>query len=160
MRMSINNVNKKAAFTLIEILVVMGIVGIIVTVSFLSLSGYRQRSALDNAAQSIAAFLRDAYQRSINQESGSEWGVRFEQVADGRDFYALFSGPVYVSAASTRYLPVSVEFSDPVSGSKDIIFEKLTGLPTVAPFGITVFLTSDPSVSKTINVNAVGQIQY
>lgn len=145
-------------FTILEILVVLGISVIVGTVSFLSLANFRQNQSLDSASKSIVAFLRDAQSKSIGQDGGLEWGVRFENSANGRDSYYLVRGPAFTGVQSTAFLPSSAEFSDPTQGTmKEIIFSKITGLPA-SPATIIFRLASNPSVEKNININAQGTI--
>lgn len=150
----------KRGFTLIEIMIVVGITALLGSTVLLSFSSYRQRQVLENSARTIVAVLRDAHQRAVNHEAGKEWGVHFEKgLGGGRDYYAFFSGPMYLSPAQLTFLPNPVIFTDPASGSKEVIFEKLTGLPSVA-ITVTIALISDSSISKTITVDSVGKVQY
>lgn len=146
---------KKSGFTLIEMLLVLAITVILATVGLLSLSGVRQRQSLDLAGKSLIAFLRDAQQKSISQESGNAWCVRLDNVEPGRDSYYLYPSTCSGTPATVVALPSSVEFSTP---TQDVTFSKVTGLP-VSPATITIRLVGNPSVTKTITINAQGTIQ-
>ncbi len=146
-------------FTLLEVLIVVALTVIIGLGGFLSLSGFRQEQDLNLTAKSMVGFLRDVQSKAANQESATEWGVRFDNPASGRDAYMLFSGPAFIAASTTVSLPASVEFSDPASGSsKDTVFAKITGLPDSAA-SVTIRLISNTSSTKTITINAQGAIQ-
>ena len=145
--------------TLIEILISIAIISLLGTTVLLSFSGYRQRQVLESSVRSLAATLRDANKKAINQDQGKEWGVHFERALSGRDFYAIFNGPVYLTPVQIVYLPFALRFIDPASGSKEIIFEKLTGLPSMAT-NIVIALTSNVAVSQTVTIDGVGKIQY
>jgi len=150
---------KLSGFTLAEVLIVVGLIAIIGLGGFLSLSRFRQEQEIRLASKSMVGFLRDVQSKAINQESGTEWGVRFDSPAGGRGAYMLFSGPMFVAASTTVTLPSSVEFSDPASGSsKDTVFEKITGLPDSAA-SVTIRLIGNTSSTKTITINAQGAIQ-
>jgi len=121
----------RRGFTLIEMLVVAGVVVIIALTVGLNLLGFIGGQDLDNATGVILAFLRDAQQRAINQEGGRYWGVRLENLS-GRDRYLLFSAtdPNLSSFATTSlgYLKRSVEFVQPTANSSStILFNKIRG---------------------------------
>jgi prepilin-type N-terminal cleavage/methylation domain-containing protein len=142
-------------FTLIEMMIVLAIIVILATVGFINFAGVRQHQKLDLAGKSLIAFLRDAQQKAISQESGSAWCVRLENLETGRDSYYLYSGTCSGAPAVVVVLPSNIGFVTP---TQDIFFSKVTGLPASAAT-ITIRLEGDPSVTKTITVNAQGTIQ-
>lgn len=148
-------VAKRGGFTLIEMLIVLSIGVILGTIGILSLSNYRREQSLRLSAQSIVAFLKDAQSRSISQEEGLQWGVRFYEPAGGRDSYYLFTDPAV--PRSVVALPASVEF-DPASGPfpKDVTFAR-TGLP-LSSAAVIIRLSGNPTATRTITVNAQGTI--
>ncbi len=150
------------AFTLIELLIVIGITAIISVVAFMNLFGYRGAQDLDLAVREIVMSLRNAQDRSISQESGNRFGVHFENPAGADDFYDLFSGTTYATGTiiAKSALRPTVQFSDPASGiSKDVLFSPVSGLPSVSTT-IIISLKRDASVSKTIIVNTNGNISF
>lgn len=146
--------------TLIELLIVIGILVLIGTVGIVSLSGYRSRQDLDLSARRIVNALRDAQQRAITQEAESQWGIRFQGVDSGKDLFHLFSGPSFTAATSTYDLPPTIEFAD-LGGNKtlDVVFSKLTGLPT-STAEVKIRLAGDTSVTQTISVSSAGRVSY
>lgn len=147
-------------FTLIELLIVMSIAAIIATIGGLTLFSYRPEQDLDLAVKSIVTVLRDTQQKSIAQESESQWGVHFENVSDGRDFYATFSGPSYSTSTAAYYLKSELEFSEPANGlTKDIIFAKVTGLPQ-SQESVKIRIANKPESEKTITINSNGKVEY
>lgn len=150
-------------FTLIEILITIGIIAVVSTVGFLSLFGYRGRQDLDLTTQEIVITLRNAQDRSISQEiDAGRFGVHFENPSSAEDFYDLFSGTTYATGTiiSKNSLRSTMQFSDPTSGNnKDVIFTPVNGLPN-ASTTITISLKRDSSILKNIIINTNGRINY
>ena len=121
--------NKRSkAFTLLEIIIVVGITAVLAGVSITYYASQKGSKTLDAAAQEITGYLRYAQRKSIAQQEGKQWGVHFENPASGRGSYSLYTGATYSSPVETRYLPAGIEFQIPSSNSSSTIsFDKLTG---------------------------------
>ncbi len=145
----------KSGFTLIELLIVIGITVLMSTIGLLTLVNVRANQQLRLTSENLVTFLRDAQQKSISQESGLQWGVRFTHQAGGRDSYQLISGPGFNPAGSVVTLPNGVEFA---SAYSDVTFAPSTGLPG-APATLIMRLTGNTSTIRTITINAQGVIQ-
>ncbi len=154
---------KQFGFTILELIIVIAIIAVIAGIGLVNLISYRQRQNLKIQTEELVAVLRNSHDRSVTQESGSRWGVHFENPAgDNNDFYDLFSGTSYSASAvvSRTALPPALQFDIPSSGaSSTIIFAPVTGFPNVSTT-IKISLMSSPSASSTIIVNTNGQIQY
>ena len=157
------------AFTLIELIISMGILAILAGVGFINLANYKQQQDLNSAAQEIVEVLRNAQNRSLSQEAtsttgtGGSWGVYFNNpTGSGNDFYELFQGANYSNGTVVlrSNLPSNVQFDIPASGSSStVIFSPITGLPNAA-LTIKISLISKPTSSSTITINTNGKIQY
>ena len=148
-------------FTLLELMVIMTITLIVGTASFLSFPAFRSRNTLRLSGDELRGQLRDAQFRAISQDSSSKWGVHFEGVPNGNDWYAVFSGDTYAGGAvqTKSSLPSNLKFIDPAEGaSKDVIFEKLTGVTAATAANIS--LIDNTQVFYAININANGLISY
>ncbi len=60
------NAKKSAGFTLIEIIVTIGIIGILAIVAIVNYSGTNQRKSLDGAARQLMADMMYVQQKNIN----------------------------------------------------------------------------------------------
>lgn len=121
----------KKGFTLIEIMTVLGIVIILAVVAFQNLGGFSRKRSLDSTIQSMTVFLRDAQQRSINQESNRYWGVRFENLST-EDSYSLFNATDTLLSGLTVVRKVllksSLDFiTPPVNSNITVLFDKISG---------------------------------
>ena len=151
----------RKGFSLIELLITIGIVAVLGTIGTMNLVNYRSRNILDLQTQEIVATLRDAQSRSISQENGRPWGIHFENPSSDSDYYSLFASSTYNSSDinSTTTLNSAVVFLDPsAGGSKNVNFSAVTGLPSAAD-SLAIALKANNSVSSTITINAIGQIQ-
>ena len=166
----------KKGFTLIEMLLsitIIAIIGVVGTIYFLNL---RDRKILDETAEEIVFALRNAQQKSISQEIGPDgevlyWGICFINSGEGNNSYELcsdscvFLGGEETYCISTSFFDRSAVFLNPSSGNRSFIgFIKRTGerrnLLSYYTSTVTIALTRDNSISKTINVNEKGVISY
>ncbi|MFA5099041.1 MAG: type II secretion system protein [Candidatus Paceibacterota bacterium] len=151
---------KVNAFTLVELIVSVGVVIVLFSVGVISLVNYRNSQEVVSEGQKIVSALRSAQNNSLSQEGGTNWGVYFENTSENGAFYVVFSGPAY--SATTTYsknvLSSNVKFDLPASqSSSSVIFAPVTGLPG-AGLTIRISLKNNPGVVNTITVYANGVI--
>jgi type II secretory pathway pseudopilin PulG len=138
---------KTKAFTLLELLIVVGITTVLAGVGISSYVNQQRAKLLDTSVQEIVGYLRYAQQKAMAQENGQQWGVHFENPSLGDDFYALYCGSTYealerthnlaketeyripsifypfyafarfISSVETRYLPKGIEYESPTAGN-------------------------------------------
>ncbi len=147
----------RKGFSLVEILIVIGITAVIGVVVLTSLTGRRHRVELENTARQIATLLREAQSRSMSQDSSTSWGVHFENSTTTAAFYELFSGTVYSTSSVVGHyrLPNIVRFatsSVPSGSSSTVIFAQITGLPS-ASTTISLELVAGPGGVAGPNVS-------
>ena len=136
-------------FTLIELLITVAIAAAFSYGGLLALVDYRGRQDLSLTSRSIVAILRDAQSRSESQEDGKLWGVRFDSVERS---YGIFYGTTCVPEGfvSKVNIKANLEFSDPLTGVKDVCFKKISGASTFAgPVGESLRLVSNPATSRS-----------
>lgn len=150
--------------TLIELLIVIGIIGILASVTFLSLFGARKQNDLNGTSQNIAALLREARSRSVAQSLSTSWGVHFENSTATSPFYALFFSAEYGPTVTIGYyrLPSSVGYASlsiPSGSFKEVTFSQLNGLASVST-SVSIYLLASPTNSSTINIASSGAVSY
>lgn len=148
----------KKAFTLIEIVVVLAILG--VAIGLFSLYGQTSqvRSDLNSQRDIFVSYLRLAQSDASSGKDSESHGIHL-----ATDSYTVFTGDTYVEGESGNFtltLPASLIF-DNINlngGGTDIIF--------ISPFGETetygtVDLFSE-QINKTsqITINSLGLINY
>jgi len=137
-------------FTLIEIMVVLGLVGVIaalsVAVSFNSLG----RSSVHTERDTLVSLLWVARTKSLANVDQSAHGVHIEA-----NTFTVFTGDTYsASDPKNRVTPRNTAIS--ISGPSDIKFLQLTG--DVAGAG-TITLSGVGS-TQTIEINDAGRIEW
>ncbi|MFA6553598.1 MAG: type II secretion system protein [Patescibacteria group bacterium] len=63
-------------FTLIEVLIVVGIVAVIATFGSMSLAASRERAQTRSTGDSVVQLVREAQSRSMTAQNGRAWGLR------------------------------------------------------------------------------------
>lgn len=154
----------RKGYTLPELLIAIGIILILGLVSLAGFVNRRNESELDATASRMAALLREAQSRSVSQDSGASWGVRFDNGESGAGaYYALFSVPYTTSSLSGQYpLPAWVKYvtSSIAAGSHaEITFSQISGL-AAGSSSIAIQLTQKPQSSSTISVASSGAVSY
>ena len=152
----------KNGFSLIELLVVIGIIVVISSIGAGFYVNYNKSVEIDSFSKTLSSDLKQAQSKSMIGQNDSnslsvKWGIHF--VNGVKDYYEVFSTPTdYSDSAkiivSTNYLPSGITFSDPAdSSSKDIIFNKISGGTSVSSVDI-----SSGNITKTISVSSIGNI--
>ena len=147
-------------FTLIEIVIVLGVVAGLLVVGFLSLGNLRGKQALDSVLQEITVAARDTQKKSIAQEEGARWNIRFSNDGAGDYRYEVFSGVAYSPSAVQKIsrLRNSVRFTDPfASSTRDVFFNPLTGRPLETKIISLANRRSDGLVGDVI-IKSLGSI--
>jgi prepilin-type N-terminal cleavage/methylation domain-containing protein len=138
-------------FTLIEILIVIGVLAIIVaSATPLTLDFYNSRQ-LDLYEQGLVQKLRQAQTKAMETENDSDFGVYLTS-----NEYVLFQGSSYsgrdTNLDETIDLPDNLE----VTGMDEIIFDKLSGKPSQTR-EITLKIGAE---KETLSINEVGMVSY
>lgn len=159
-------------FTLIEILLVMGVTSILLVVGAINMLGYIGRQNLESEARAIVALMRDAQSKSAGQYNESRWGVYLSNNADStRDSYAIFQADETLVASTTytgipgltlqnKTMRSNVEFASPSEATTTIIlFAKISGTPNASTTAV-LRLINDPTSQKTIFISGNGKVDY
>ena len=145
-------------FTLTELIIVIAIIMIITTVSFVGLFNYRNRQNVSLTVDEVMAVVRDTQNRSFTQKDGQQWGIRFKNASD--DQYEVFKGAVYSSTTLDRVynLRREVKFGEPAEGFVfDVIFNPITGKPNFSKI-ISLFGGASQKTVGDIIINISGLI--
>jgi hypothetical protein len=109
------------------------VIAIVALAGGLLLIQQNRQQALNNGAETLRAFLRDAQQRAILQEEGFYWGLELENVpAPDRDRYSLIAAPDLIASSrqlvSTGYFKSILDLKEPVEGKTAVVlFDKISG---------------------------------
>ncbi len=129
----------KKGFTMVELLVTLGVIAVIATFSVIGLSGYRSTATLTSATKQVGALLREAQSNAMAQSQGAAWGVHFDNTIATAAFYSLFytMNGTYASSVQVNRSLLSAgvcyaSSSVPVGSSTDIIFSGISGRPSAS----------------------------
>jgi prepilin-type N-terminal cleavage/methylation domain-containing protein len=153
---------RQRAFTLLELLLVIGIMGLFLGLSIPSFRVFDQRSSLQNAAQEMASTLRLAQSKTLASQDGARYGVSFTTGVVPHA-YTLFQGTSFESRDPAKdevvQLSGKVEISVLALGGKsEIVFEKITGRPSVSGT-LTLARVADPTQTRVLSILASGTVQ-
>lgn len=141
----------RAGFSLIEILVVIGIFTVLLTVSTSVYNNIKSHSNLDLATNGLVEALRFAQSSAQSGKGDSKWGVEVFS-----DKVLVFKGNAYLGrdVAFDKVLDFAGGIS--ASGLSEIVFEKLTGATST----VGTVVLSNTSGNKNIYINEKGTVTY
>lgn len=146
------NLNKmKKSFTLIEVILVIGILAFILGLTIPFLMDFNSSQNLDETTEEIISVLRKAQSKSIAGEKDSSWGVNFSQPFQ----YILFRENFNPGSPENEIYEYSKNINL-TSNFPEVKFEKLTGR---IDNQFEIVLTSGNKKNK-IFVNREGTIDY
>lgn len=143
----------KRAFTIIELLLALGIIGLIAGIGLPFYFSFYERSSLESATRIVAHSCRraEAYARALRGDSA--WGVRVSP-----EQATLFKGNDFASRDADWDEIASWPVSLSVSGADEIVFSPATGQP-LAPANL-VLESANGEASSTIAISAKGLVTY
>jgi len=147
----------KKGFSLIEILVVIGILSILVGFVLVIMNSFQKERVLDATAEEIINSLRLAQSKTLASEGASPYGIYFEN-----DRFTLFKGAFFDSASPdnlVHQLPTTLLISqiNLTDGTSSVAFERLTGYAE-AEGTIKIEMASDASQNKIIYIDSSGTV--
>ena len=157
-----------SAFTLVELLIVIAVVGVLSAASIPVFSSFTNSQRLSQAAKDVKNDLRSAQNRAINGVEGKAWGVN---VVVDNTYYTMFKCPTSVSPNYTlancssgsvqRNLPSGFTIKNP--DFANLTFDSANGnlyvdgvLQTSGDFSFQIDLSGS---RRTIIISAGGKIK-
>lgn len=140
----------KRSFTLIELLIVIGIIGALAGVSAPFLSTFLGGKQLTTTTDKVVRTLRKAQNYALSGKKDSVWGVHYES-----GLLVLFKGDDY----DVRETDFDEKFNLPrivsIAGWTDIYFRKLRGKPLPETLEITITMLNE---EQTVTINSEGTV--
>jgi prepilin-type N-terminal cleavage/methylation domain-containing protein len=143
-------------FSLIEMLIVIGIIALLVGIGVNSFVSARNSKQLDVTLQAVASKLYEAKSSAISGKNGQNFGVKFNSSS-----YVYFVGSSFNpsdSANVTFQIPSNINMTYTLPGPDyAVIFSRMTGKPQVSG-NITLTRTDNASSTQTIVIGTLGDI--
>ena len=145
-------------FTLIEILVVIGIMTVVFLFSSFIFANRQPLVQLDMASSEMLSVLRQAQNQSLARKASSSWGVYFDEL--NSSVYIMYAGINYQNRDASHDLEFNMGemiswFSDSTIG--DMRFSSVSGFPVSTT---TIMIKHDDfSDIKRIYINEMGKIE-
>ena len=149
--------NTKNGFTLMELVVVLGIIGFLISITFSIFSSFKNNESLNVSSGLVVEVLRQAKHSTIDSKNSNQYGVHFDS-----DSIVLYVGPVYSAVSPTNQIyrfssDISV-YSTNLNGSgNDVLFNKVTG--DTNNNGTITLRSQTASTTKTITIYKTGLIE-
>lgn len=142
-------------FTLIEILVIVGIIFLLAVIGFSGFVVFSEMESINSSIDLIISALHSARTQTLSSKQADQYGVHFEN-----NKIVIFKGTAYnPSDPSNKEKPISskVEISSIslAGGGQEVIFNRFSG-NTAQPGTVTVHSKRDPSKTKTIAILPSG----
>lgn len=137
-------------FTLLELLIVISLMFIVGTFSFIVGASFLRVQALDEVSGDLTSVLRRAHSQAVFQKNDSSHGIKILS-----NSYVLFEGDSYTARTVSEDETFFVSSATFFAGLDEVVFLKLTGLPN-ATGTITVLVHEE---QKDIYINNQGRIE-
>lgn len=148
--------NQNNGFTLIELVITIGLVALIAGLGMLLSFDYYRNNSFFSEQKIITSVLQKARNQAMNNiclgtcTEGKKHGVRFET-----DKYVIFQGNNFSSRDTAYDEEVKISPTISISGMTEVVFDQLSGNATVTGGNLTV---SSNGRSAIIEVNSNGRI--
>lgn len=145
-----NITSNRWGFTLIEVLLVIGVLGLIVALATPFYQSFQISSELDNTTHELISALRQTQAKAMASEGFRSWGVHLEKKA-----YIIFSGDKFnpddkLNQRNDLAGPLSIE-----AENTDIVFSSVEGQTSNTG---KITLISVNKEARTLTINSLGAI--
>lgn len=147
--------NKQSGFSLLEILIALGIVLMISAGITASLQHLRESGALDSGKQQLISVLQEARGSTLASKDRSAYGVYMSTSTA-----ELYKGDDYISGTVERTVTLTdtLEYVYEIDGGgSDIHFERLSGETSSST--ITIRFIDKPDTWTTVKVTEAGVVE-
>ncbi len=151
------HITHKKGFSLIEVLVVLGIMTLVAGIVFTSFSGFQKSKSVTSDAETVAEILRQAKNETIASKNSNAYGVHFDS-----NTMTIFVGPTYsVGSATNRVIPLpsnNTTLSTSLQGGVSyVLFQKISG--ETAQNGTVTVSSSGTTNTKTVTIYRTGVVE-
>jgi prepilin-type N-terminal cleavage/methylation domain-containing protein len=140
----------KKGFSIIELLIVLGIIVLVSIIIFPAISKFKDTQTLKTSVEDVSSLIAKARVQTISGNEGRAFGVTIDASTKTFTLYALSGGTKITRETTT--LPSQIAVS---TTTTDIQFEKVTG---EAVSSGTITLTNQSGLTRTITVSGIGTI--
>lgn len=152
---------KSLGFTLVEILLVMGLFAILASFITINLIRPQTKTSADSSINTLVADLRETQLKSMIGDSEGQATAQTFGIFFGTNSYTIFRGLTYNSSDTSNFvinLDSPQTLSSTFSGNQ-VVFSRRSGEVISFVNGSNTITISDNSgVSKTITINNLGSI--
>jgi len=144
----------KKGFTLIEILISIGVISVLAAIAVFNFGNTRTQKILHITANNIVFALEESKSNALAGKNGENQGIYISS-----DSYTQFGGSTYSEGESGNVkttIDSNISLSTTAS-SNSIIFARISG-DVSAVSTTTVSITSDPTTKIEIVVGTLGDI--
>ena len=142
---------KKQGFSLVELLIVIGIFMLIGNISYTVYTNTKSHYSIEIGSGSIVETLRVAQANAMHGKLDSNWGVFI-----GSEHITMFVGDSYNTRDSGQDVMLSLPPKLVLTGVNEIVFENITGIPSVSG---TITLHNGETVMNIL-INEKGTLTY
>lgn len=143
---------KLRAITTVEIIVVIGIMAIVATATYINFVSYYYTSVVDAELRTVASNIQRARQKAIGNTTGSDYSIKFLSGS-----YVMFAGTTYTAGAAgnivyglDNIVVVSTTFPSDI-----VTFNNFNGR-AVTSGQVSI---SAGSIANTIVINSLGIVE-
>ena len=147
-----NKKKRRKAFTLVEILLSVGLLLLLSGISLPVFQGMILKNDLETATNYTVKALHIAQLNSQAVKTDHNWGIKLQS-----GLVTIFNGATYASRDTTYDQTYDLSSNISLAGLNEIVFSKLTGEPI--QFG-NINISTNYNDSKTISINSKGIINY
>ncbi len=152
---------QQKGFTLIEILMALGILAIIAAVGVVTYSGYRDRVNIDGEGTRAVYYLREAIararsQQTVDNSTSTIWAIHIDNT-DQQDYYEILSGGIGGVSVDKVNLSYGITFTATTSDATVV----LEGGPTLTPLSGAInfgLIVPNTTIREEISVSTNGKI--
>ncbi len=143
----------KKGFTLIELIIVVGLVIMLSSLTLPVGFNFFQESTLRDQARNLESSLRKAQAVAISGRGDANAGIKIAE-----NSYIIFEGSSYENRRSSLDIIIPFSISISPGGNDEIVFEKTTGKLFLPTEEALITLTFGTHV-REISINSQGKIE-